>query len=100
MPPEEAYGIMAQHFAAHARLPLGGPSETWRFFNHTRDKIFLELQAPSEGLAIARYGALTGQSFAQINKASTQPLSVCRVSCESEMERVARQALTNAGLSD
>jgi hypothetical protein len=93
----------AQELAAallrHEKLGLQGRCYTYRASNlPTHGQIYVDIIAPSEGLAIARVGALLGMNLTEILEARQGAVTVARKDGDVAMKNEARNALEAIGL--
>jgi hypothetical protein len=93
--------LLANGLIRHAGLPLKGPCQTYRVTNlPTHGRGYVDIKAPSEGLAIARIGALLGLNLTMLYEARKGMVSVVRKDAEEDMKNEARKALESIGLKE
>ena len=99
--PQRFADSLAAALLRHAQLKMSGECHVYRAANlPTHGRIYVDISAPSEGMVLARIGALLNQNVTQIFEARQGAVAVTRADIKLSMKDEARKALNAIGISE
>jgi hypothetical protein len=99
LPPDEFCEKLATCLTRHASLPLKGDQVMYRITSSPLSQVRkVDILAPSEALAVARLGVLSGKSAEAIWVDGPQSIVVTRLSAIDEIKSETKQLLAQVGL--